>query len=176
MSRALLLVDDDDTLRDVLADALAKRGYTVHSVADAAAASRLAQGMRFNDAIVDLCLPGHSGLKLVEDLRIAQPEIRIVVFTGYASIATAVKAIKLGAVHYLTKPVDADELVAALTGGKSMDVTPTPTEPPSVERLEWEHIQRVLGDCDGNISEAARRLRMHRRTLQRKLRKRPVRR
>jgi two-component system response regulator RegA len=176
MSRSLLLVDDDDTLRGVLADALAKRGFAVHTAADAATASEIARGTRFDDAVVDLCLPGRSGLKLVESLKLAQPEMRIVVFTGYASIATAVEAIKLGAVHYLTKPADADELVAALIGGKNMGAAvPISTEPPSVDRLEWEHIQRVLGDCDGNVSEAARRLRMHRRTLQRKLKKRPVR-
>ncbi len=176
MSRSLLLVDDDDTFRGVLAGALAARGYAVQTAADATAAMALARGTRFDDAIVDLRLPGTSGLALIEQLRCLHSGIRIVVLTGYASIATAVEAIKLGAVHYLAKPADADEIVAALTRAAGSSLTPVAGDRPSIKRLEWEHIQKVLSDSAGNISEAARRLRMHRRTLQRKLKKRPVRR
>jgi two-component system response regulator RegA len=175
MSGRLLLVDDDDTFRGVLSAALARRGYKVATAADAAEAIALAGGQRFDYAVVDLRMPGPSGLTVVEALVRDQPGIRIVVLTGYASIATAVEAIKLGAVHYLTKPADADEVIQAFTRQTGDVHAPVPDTPPSVGRVEWEHIQRVLADCDGNISEAARKLGMHRRTLQRKLHKRPVR-
>jgi two-component system response regulator RegA len=175
MSGRLLLVDDDETFRAVLSAALARRGYEVASAADAPEAIALATGRRFDYAVVDLRMPGPSGLTVVEALVRDQPGIRIVVLTGYASIATAVEAIKLGAVHYLTKPADADEVIQAFTRQTGDVHAPVPDTPPSVGRVEWEHIQRVLADCDGNISEAARKLGMHRRTLQRKLHKRPVR-
>jgi two-component system response regulator RegA len=175
MSGRLLLVDDDETFRGVLSAALARRGYTVATAADAPEAIALAGGQRFDYAVVDLRMPGPSGLTVVEALVRDQPGIRIVVLTGYASIATAVEAIKLGAVHYLTKPADADEVIQAFARQGGDVHAPVPDTPPSVGRVEWEHIQRVLADCDGNISEAARKLGMHRRTLQRKLQKRPVR-
>ncbi|HTT09100.1 MAG TPA: response regulator transcription factor [Gammaproteobacteria bacterium] len=174
-SRSLLVVDDDETFRQVLAGALTSRGYAAQSAGDAQTALSLARSAHFDDAVVDLRLPGASGLTLIEQLRRANPDMRIVVLTGYASIATAVEAIKLGAVHYLTKPADADEIVAALAREEGASLTPVVAERPSVKRLEWEHIQKVLNDSAGNVSEAARRLRMHRRTLQRKLKKRPVR-
>jgi two-component system response regulator RegA len=125
-------------------------------------------------AVVDLKLPGDSGLAVISKLKALSPGTRAVVLTGFASIATAVEAIKLGAVHYLAKPVDGDQVIEALTrdsGHPDMSAW----QPPSLARLEWEHIQRVLAEHRGNISATARALRMHRRTLQRKLSKRPVR-
>ena len=125
--------------------------------------------------VVDLKMPGNSGLTLIPTLKALSAPMRIVVLTGYASVATAVEAIKLGATHYLAKPVDADQVLAAL-GREAGDPTqPVAEQPLSVDRLEWEHIQRVLAENQGNISATARSLNMHRRTLQRKLGKRPVR-
>ncbi|MCG3200589.1 MAG: Photosynthetic apparatus regulatory protein RegA [Gammaproteobacteria bacterium] len=175
MNGRMLLVDDDETFRSVLSAALIRRGYEVASAADGPAALALARAQRFDCAVVDLRMPGPSGLTVVEVLARDQPGIRIVVLTGYASIATAVEAIKLGAVHYLTKPADADEIIQAFARQAGDVHAPVPDSPPSVGRVEWEHIQRVLADCGGNISEAARKLGMHRRSLQRKLHKRPVR-
>lgn len=171
----LLLVDDDETFAEVLALALDRRGYavrTAHSVADGLV---LAEAAAPEFAVVDLSMPGESGLVLVERLHAMDEHTRIVVLTGYASIATAVEAIKLGATHYLAKPADADEVAAALTRGEGDAETEVAEQPMSTRRLEWEHIQKVLMECDGNISETARRLGMHRRTLQRKLSKRPAR-
>ena len=169
----LLLVDDDELFCRILSSALEKRGFAVqvsHNVADAI---ELIGDAAPEYAVVDLSMPGDSGLVLVEKLHQLDEHTRIVVLTGYASIATAVEAIKLGATHYLAKPADADEVVAALQKN-SGDATAEVTEQPmSTRRLEWEHIQKVLMECDGNISETARRLGMHRRTLQRKLAKRP---
>jgi two-component system response regulator RegA len=124
-------------------------------------------------AVVDLKMGGASGLTLVRTLHELDPATRIVVLTGYASIATAVEAIKLGATQYLSKPANADEIVAAF-GHMPSDALPLNPQPPSVGRLEWEHIQRVLQENQGNISATARALNMHRRTLQRKLGKRPA--
>lgn len=171
----LLLVDDDPVYCQVLRRALENRGYAVRTAHDAAQALALLADSAPDFAVVDLNLPGASGLTLIPALRECKPEARIVVLTGYASIATAVEAIKLGATYYLAKPADADEIVGALlseAGNPQVDVQPRPM---SVNRLEWEHLQKVLTECEGNISEAARRLGMHRRTLQRKLKKRPVR-
>lgn len=172
----LLLVDDDETFRQVLARALEKRGFTVQCAEHVDAALRVVQQDIPQFAVVDLKMPGQSGLVLVSQLKQLNSDMRIVMLTGYASVATAVEAIKLGATHYLAKPVDADEIVAAF--GKDtgdVDIMPAPA-PMSVPRVEWEHIQRVLAENDGNISAAARSLNMHRRTLQRKLSKNPVRR
>lgn len=171
---SLLLVDDDDTFRAVLGRALEKRGFVVYTAADVETAMRLARQNPPEYAVVDLKMPGESGLRLVTCLKELDAHTRIVMLTGYASIATAIEAIKLGATHYLAKPAEVDEIVAALhrdRGDASAAVSP---RPPSVERLEWEHIQRVLAENDGNISATARALNMHRRTLQRKLAKRPV--
>lgn len=176
MNASLLLVDDDAVFCQVLAAALTRRGFAVtvaHSVDEAVG---LLGDVAPAYAIVDLSMPGASGLMLVHRLRRMDAAMRILVLTGYASVATAVEAIKLGATHYLAKPADADEIVAALHQGDGDVHTPIPDSPISVRRLEWEHIQRVLGECDGNVSAAARQLGMHRRTLQRKLAKRPVRR
>jgi len=169
----LLLVDDDDLFCRVLSSALEKRGFSVqvsHSVAEAA---ELVGDTSPEFAVVDLNMPGDSGLVLVESLHQLDEHTRIIVLTGYASIATAVEAIKLGATHYLAKPADADEVVAALARESGDAGAEIAGQPMSTRRLEWEHIQKVLMECDGNISETARRLGMHRRTLQRKLAKRP---
>lgn len=176
MNPPLLLVDDDDTFRDVLARAFSRRGYVVRTAANTEEAVALASEQSFGLAVVDLRMPGDSGLTLIERLIRIAPAIRIVVLTGYASIATAVEAIKLGAIHYLTKPTHVDDIIAAFSRQDGDAGTPVASAPPSVDRLEWEHIQKILRECNGNISEAARRLGMHRRTLQRKLQKRPVRR
>ncbi len=170
----LLLVDDDLTFCEVLGQALEKRGFTVFTAKDLEEALTLAEEHDPEYAVIDLRIGQESGLVLVERLKALDENTRIVMLTGYASIATAVEAIKLGAMHYLTKPADADEIVAALhrESGDS-GVAPSP-QPISVKRLEWEHLQKVLMECNGNISAAARALGMHRRTLQRKLNKRPV--
>lgn len=169
---SLLLVDDDTIFCNVLGKALEKRGFSVtvaHSVEDA---TPLAIDNPPEYAVVDLKMNGASGLVLVKTLHELDPATRIVVLTGYASIATAVEAIKLGATQYLSKPVNADEIAAAFGHAASSDA-PLNAQLQTVERLEWEHIHRVLQECKGNISATARALNMHRRTLQRKLNKRP---
>ncbi|CAB1369806.1 response regulator transcription factor [Denitratisoma oestradiolicum] len=173
MNPRLLLVDDDPTFTRIAARALERRGFEVVVANDAETALSLAHpGVDY--AVVDLVIGTDSGLALVPRLKAALPQLRIVVLTGYASIATAVEAIKLGADNYLTKPAEADAIVAALQGKAPNPNQPPSTEPLSVARLEWEHIQRVLAEHEGNISATARALKMHRRTLQRKLLKRPV--
>lgn len=173
ISFPLLLVDDDEVFRRVMAQALSRRGFEVTEAEDVEAARAAAEHEVFEYALVDLRMPGESGLHLVRELVARDSEIRIVVLTGYASIPTAVEAIKLGAVHYLAKPADADDVVRAFARtGAEVDVD-IPANPMSVDRIEWEHIQKVLDEHDGNISATARALNMHRRTLQRKLQKRP---
>jgi two-component system response regulator RegA len=168
----LLLVDDDATFCAVLREAFEARGYAVRTAHDVAEGIALAQADSPEYAVVDLKMPGPSGLELVRSLKALDENTRIVVLTGYASIATAVESIKLGAVHYLAKPADADEIVAAFYREQGDTSVPPPARPMSVDRLEWEHIQKVLSECGGNVSETARRLGMHRRTLQRILAKR----
>jgi two-component system, response regulator RegA len=170
----LLLVDDDPLYCRVLGDALKKRGYRVIIAHDLAEALQLARASEPEYAVVDLRIGSDSGLELVRLLAELDENTRIVMLTGYASVATAVEAIKLGAVHYLAKPADADEVIAALQRSAGDPGVPPAENPPSVRRLEWEHLQRVLVEHGGNVSAAARALRMHRRTLQRKLAKRPV--
>ncbi len=170
---SLLLVDDDPTFCQVLCHALEKRGFTVTVAHSVEQALPLVLSNPPEYAVVDLKMGGASGLTLVQSLHEIDPATRIVVLTGYASIATAVEAVKLGATQYLSKPANADEIVAAF-GHLARADTPLNAQPPSVERLEWEHIQRVLQEHQGNISATARALNMHRRTLQRKLSKRPV--
>lgn len=175
-SRSLLLVDDDPVFCEVLSRALERRGLEVEVAHDVHEAEARARERPPHYVVLDLRMPGPSGLTVIERLRAIRRDVRIVVLTGYASIATAVEAIKLGAVHYLTKPADADQILDALHRQQGDEQVAVPEQPLSVNRLEWEHIQKILADCDGNISETARRLGMHRRTLQRKLSKRPVRR
>ncbi len=170
----LLLVDDDETFCSVLKPALEKRNYEVIVAHDVLTGTQLADQYEPEYAIIDLRIGYESGLEMVEKLIALDDNTRIVVLTGFASIATAVEAIKLGATHYLTKPANADEIANALNknqGDTSVEINENPL---SVKRLEWEHLQKVLMQHDGNISAAARALNMHRRTLQRKLDKRPV--
>ena len=173
--KPLLLVDDDAIFCEVLSRALTKRGYEVHRAGSVEEAERLLPGIVPDYAVVDLRMPGPSGLKLIPRLCEINEGIRIVVLTGYASIATAVEAIKLGAIHYLTKPADADEIVEAFYRDSGVAELKVAEKPIPLNRIEWEYIQKIIADCNGNISEAARRLGMHRRTLQRKLHKRPSR-
>jgi len=168
----LLLVDDDVVFCQVLCRALEKRGYNVTVAHSVEQAIPLAQANPPEYAVVDLKMDGASGLTLVQALHALDPATRIVVLTGYASIATTVEAIKLGATQYLSKPANADEIVAAFGHHPSPDL-PLNTQVMTTERLEWEHINRVLHEHEGNISATARALNMHRRTLQRKLAKPP---
>jgi two-component system response regulator RegA len=174
-SRPLVLViDDDQRFAATLAQALERRGWSTavaHTVDAAIAAARNAPPTA---AIVDLRLGDEDGLTLLAPLRGIGPSMRILVLTGYASIATAVRAIKLGADDYLAKPVAAGAVADALRRGEQIPDTGSLCVPMSPRRLEWEHIQRVLTDHEGNISATARTLRMHRRTLQRKLAKKPT--
>ncbi len=170
---SLLLVDDDATFRTVLSRALEKRGFAVTCAENVEQALPLASANPPEYAVLDLKMDGASGLVLVQRLHELDPATRIVMLTGYASIATAVEAIKLGATQYLSKPANADEIVAAFGHHASADI-PLSAHPATVERLEWEHIQRILRENGDNISATARILNMHRRTLQRKLAKRPT--
>ncbi|HHM04440.1 MAG TPA: response regulator transcription factor [Gammaproteobacteria bacterium] len=170
---SLLLVDDDPVFCRVLARALGRRGFAVQYVHSVSEARAWVAGSPPEYAVLDLDLPGESGLVLLQELLNADAHTRVVVLTGYASVATAVEAIKLGAVHYLPKPADADEVVAAFSRAEGDASVKIATRPLSVNRMEWEHLQKVLRDHHGNISATARALGMHRRTLQRKLRKKP---
>ncbi|HEU4382834.1 MAG TPA: response regulator [Anaeromyxobacteraceae bacterium] len=172
---ALLLVDDDATLRERLARALRERGFQVVTAGGGAEALVRAREARPAAAVVDLRMPDMSGVQVLEALRALDPGMRVLMLTGYGSISTAVEATRRGAVGYLPKPADADEILAALAG-PGAGPSPRTSETPSLARTEWEHIQRVLADCGGNVSEAARRLGIHRRSLQRKLQKYPPRR
>jgi len=171
----LLIVDDDEIFCEVLEDALRDRGYRVESAHNIADGLAIAQTLDPEYAVIDLRIGNESGLALAAQLHARDENTRMVILTGYASIATAVEAIKLGVTHYLAKPADADEILAALHKDEGDPDVPVSDNPISIKRLEWEHLQKVLAECDGNISAAARKLRMHRRTLQRKLAKRPVR-
>ena len=167
----LLLVDDDQDFLNALEPAMRKRGFLVSLANSAESAFELAKNDPPEFAVVDLKMSGNSGLVLVRQLASLNAGTRIVVLTGFASVTTAVEAIKLGATHYLAKPVDADEIVAAFEKQTGDDEVELASNPLPIERLEWEHIQRVLAEHDGNISATARSLNMHRRTLQRKLNK-----
>jgi two-component system response regulator RegA len=175
MSESFLVIDDDDTFNAVLVQAFRRRGLNADGCTDPAAALDHARRLQPGRVVLDLNLNGVSGLSLVKPLLDVLPDVRIVVLTGYASITTAVDAIKLGAFQYLSKPVEVDAILSAFNCVvcTTADVLHD-AEPLSVGRLEWEHIQRVLHEHEGNISATARALKMHRRTLQRKLMKRPV--
>ena len=175
-----LVVDDDRVFRERLARALRQRGHDVRVADDVPTAMALARQETPERAIVDMKMPGGSGLELVRDLRALDPSTAIVVLTGYGSIANAIDAIRLGATHYLQKPADVNDILAAFERGEPTTElapaeTPSTVQAPTLARAEWEHMQRVLSDTAGNISEAARRLGMHRRSLQRKLQKVPPR-
>jgi two-component system response regulator RegA len=172
----LLLVDDDENFCWAMSRAFQTRGYEVRAAHSHIEANAVIQDWLPECAVIDLRLHGSSGLGLISKLKAANATMRIVVLTGYASIATAVEAIKLGATNYLPKPVDACDVERALFQHEGSELEPPSEHPLSVHRLEWEHIQQVLADYHGNISAAARALGMHRRTLQRKLNKHPARR
>jgi two-component system response regulator RegA len=173
-SLSILLVDDDEVFRTRMARALTARGHEVRTAGNADEAVALAQAESPEYAVVDLKMPGRGGLQLVAELKALDASTAVVVLTGYGSIPTALEAVRRGAVDYVAKPLDADELLAAF--GRALG-TPAPlpesAETPTLARAEWEHIQRVLADCAGNVSEAARRLGLHRKSLQRKLHKYP---
>lgn len=164
----LLLVDDDKAFREAMGAALGRRGFAVTLAGNAAEAEAAARETVIEYALVDVRMPGPSGIELVERLRTIDEGTRIVVLTGFGSIANAVAAMRAGAQDYLTKPTDATACERALLGLRLPEGEPTDAVP-SLERVEWEYIQRVLADSGGNVSHAARRLGMHRRSLQRKL-------
>ena len=170
----ILLVEDDDTFAGVLARSVERRGHRVTVASGVEAARHCVAHQRFSHAILDLKLADGTSLPLIPLLQAQQPGIRILVLTGYASIQTAVQATKLGASNYLCKPADTDSILQALLNRAANEAAPVAENPLSVDRLEWEHIQRVLAEHEQNISATARALGMHRRTLQRKLGKRPV--
>ena len=169
--RSLLLVDDDEPFLRRLARAMEKRGFDVHPVLTVAEGRAAVEKIKPAFAVVDLRLEDGNGLEVVELLRERQADAKIVVLTGYGAIATAVAAVKIGATDYLSKPADANDIVNALMS-KANDKPPPPENPMTADRVRWEHIQRVFELCDRNVSETARRLNMHRRTLQRILAKR----
>jgi two-component system response regulator RegA len=173
---SVLIVDDDTPLRERLARAFADRGLEVLQAADHEAALQIARARPIDRAVVDLRMPGLGGLAVVEALRGLHAEMIVVVVTGYGSIATAVEAMRLGAHDYLTKPANADQILAAFDADPNAESPELAYEVPSLAKLEREHIERVLQECNGNISKAARTLGMHRRTLQYKLAKFPVKR
>lgn len=173
---SLLLIDDDVLFLQTLGRSLQRRGTVVASAHDSATALQTLQHNSFDLILLDLNLDGESGLKLLQQILTLQPDARVVMLTAYASVATAVDAIKRGAENYLCKPVTATDILALLQddADNTTDSNSLQESPLSVDRLEWEHLQRVLLEHDGNISATARALNMHRRTLQRKLQKRPV--
>jgi two-component system, response regulator RegA len=169
--RSLLLVDDDEAFVKRLAKAMEKRGFAPETASSVAAGRAIAMARPPAYAVIDLRLEDGNGLDVVETLRERRPDSRIVVLTGYGAIATAVAAVKFGATDYLSKPADANDITNALLAKGAMMPSP-PENPMSADRVRWEHIQRVYEMCDRNVSETARRLSMHRRTLQRILAKR----
>jgi two-component system response regulator RegA len=170
----LLVVDDNETFCSTMQRVFGQRGYEVRLAHAVHEAEDLLDSWSPEFALLDLCLPGRGGLTLIPRIKAANPESRVVMLTGYASIATAIQAIKLGADHYLAKPVDAETVEAAFRRAGGDDIAPPSESLLSVHRLEWEHIHRALTEYRGNISATARALHMHRRTLQRKLNKHPV--
>ncbi len=179
---SILIVDDDEPFRGRLARALRDRGYDVREAANADQAIASARQDSPEMAIVDLRMPGRSGMTVLHELRAHDPATKVLMLTGYGSIASTVEAMRLGSVGYLAKPADADEILDAFAraaGGAVPGAVPSEVEgessTPSLARAEWEHINRVLADCGGNLSEAARRLGIHRRSLQRKLARYPPR-
>lgn len=165
---SFMVVDDDDVFRKRLVRAIRDRGFTAYEAAHAEDALETASEYRPQRAILDLRMPGNSGLVLLEQLRTHSPEMEIVMLTGYGSIATALDAVRLGARHYLTKPADVDQILGAFEGPVPQPERSGIAVPP-LEQVEWEHINRVVTDCGGNISKAAKLLGLHRRSLQRKL-------
>ncbi|MCO4764204.1 MAG: response regulator [Myxococcales bacterium] len=174
----ILVIDDDDVLRQRMARALTRRGLRVQTASGVVEAEAAAKADPPDLALVDLRMPDGDGLQLLRTLLELKPDMRVIMLTGYGSIATAIDAVRAGAWHYLPKPADAGEVVAAFLRDPDAPLADSNEqgETPSLARAEWEHVQRVLSECNGNISEAARRLGLHRRSLQRKLQKYPPRR
>lgn len=177
-AQKILLVDDEQSFRERLVKAFNRRGFTALGAANFDEAMALIRTEQPDMAVIDLRMPGKSGLELIAAARTTAPEMRMLVLTGYGSIATATEAVKMGAIAYLPKPADVDDIINAFKRDESLAL-PLPVDhdfqAPSLARAEWEHINRVLNDCDGNISRAAQRLGLHRRSLQRKLHKYPPR-
>lgn len=174
-AQSILLVDDSVVLRDRLAQAFQERGFRVEVASNYDEALSVFRQSPTDLAVVDLRMPGKTGLALVPQLKKLSPETRVLILSGFGSISTAIDAVRLGATNFLPKPADADDILAAFARGDSDVEIPQAEEEipvPTLAQAEWEHIHRVLADCSGNISEAARRLGIHRRSLQRKLRKR----
>jgi len=172
--KTLVITDDDAVFRERLARTFRERGYAVHTCADGMALQQLVATVTPEYAILDLRMPGANGVQVLEYLKKQHPDCVVLLLTGYGSIATAIQALKLGAHDYLSKPADADQIEAALLGSGKTTAPEPPT--PSLERVELEHLQRVLADQGGNISQTARALGIDRRSLQRKLQKIPPRR
>ena len=170
-SRSLLIVDDDGPFRNRLGRAMERRGFHPIMAPSVAEALDYARQLAPAYAVVDLRLEDGNGMEIVPVMRSTRPEARIVVLTGYGNIASAVAAVKAGAVDFLAKPADADQIEAALLAQSDRPLPPPPENPMSADRVRWEHILRVFEQCDRNVSETARRLKMHRRTLQRILSK-----
>jgi two-component system, response regulator RegA len=169
-----LVVDDDEVFRTRLCRALVQRNWEAEAVGDGEGALQFARDRSPDLVLVDLRMPGKGGLEIIQDLRTIDSSMTIIVLTGYGSIPTAISAMKRGADHYLSKPADADQILAVHeTLRNHPALAETPETVPSLARVEWEHIQRVISDCGGNISQAARLLGIHRRSLQRKLSKFP---
>ena len=170
MNKSLLVVDDDLPFRERLSRSMQKKGFEVDSADSFASALEIIEKQNYDYAIVDMRLTDGSGLELIKKMQIKSPETKSLLLTGYGNIATAVAAIKSGAIDYLPKPAEVDQIYDALTNSKEV-LPPPPENPMTADRIRWEHIQRVFVQCNRNVSETARRLRMHRRTLQRILNK-----
>ena len=170
MNKSLLVVDDDLPFRERLSRSMEKKGFEVDSADSFASAVEIIEKQNYDYAIVDMRLTDGSGLELIKKMQIKSPGIKSLLLTGYGNIATAVAAIKSGAIDYLPKPAEVDQIYDALTNSKEV-LPPPPENPMTADRIRWEHIQRVFVQCNRNVSETARRLRMHRRTLQRILNK-----
>jgi len=171
----ILVVDDEEHFRNRLVKAMINRGYETRGAGDFQEAMAEIESWQPSMAVVDLKMPGKSGLELIKAAKARFPELKMVVLTGYGSIATAIEAVKFGALSYISKPADVDEILKAFTKAQDQEINldSESLKAPSLARAEWEHINRVLEDCNGNISQAARRLGIHRRSLQRKLQKYP---
>ena len=170
MNKSLLVVDDDLPFRERLSRSMQKKGFEVDSADSFASAVEIIENQNYDYAIVDMRLTDGSGLELIKKMQIKSPGTKSLLLTGYGNIATAVAAIKSGAIDYLPKPAEVDQIYDALTNSKEI-LPPPPENPMTADRIRWEHIQRVFVQCNRNVSETARRLRMHRRTLQRILNK-----
>jgi len=170
MNKELIIVDDDFPFRERLSRSMEKRGFSVESFSNSKEANSRIREKEFNYAIIDMRLEDGSGLELIKNINYFSPKTKSLLLTGYGNIATAVAAIKSGAIDYLPKPAEVDQIHDALTSSKE-GLPPPPENPMTADRIRWEHIQRVFIQCNRNVSETARRLRMHRRTLQRILNK-----